>query len=401
VVALCYRPGSSSVSGKAAVDDGDCLEHPVDHDPVGRAEVDDDLCGERAGGGTDPRLPIVSRAVAIRRLSATAAVPLTMLAIAVTIVGGQEGDRTFLAVARADGALVPIAISDGQEWWNRWPWAVESDEVKALPVPATLDKISDDWLPAGVRLPVEWTMQRQDGRRRKVRLQRPIRPPGWQMMETIALQSDYHVSPDKGGNQYSFDEIGIAIAGVGELSAFATASPAESRRILGRLNQRLLEIEQAEIARWLQQRRESPGGDPRPITLSRTYHDPAPRVDEPFGLVRAVRRFKGRTYYYLTGEKLFKMGLKDLADCKMNLSFDGIVITRSDGTIVFEKLNASAYAEYCGDAASWMTPLAVVERRDRVIWVVKYSVEDGYNYGLFDPEANENIALKGSWDMRN
>jgi hypothetical protein len=329
-----------------------------------------------------------------------AAVPLTILVLALTTVIGQQRDWTFLAIVRTDGALVPIAIFDGREWWNRWPWAEESGDVKSLKVPATLETIPDEWLPAGTRLPVQWTLQRLDGRRRSLRIQRPIRPSGSQLMETIALRSDYPVSPDKVGNQYSSDEIGVAIAGAGELSGFASVQPAESQRILGRLKQRLLELEHAEIARWLQERRESPGADPQPITLTRAYRGPAPVVDHAFGLEKAAQRFKARTYYYLTGEKLFKMGLKDFPDCKMNLSFDGVVITRPDGNIISEKVSAGAYAGYCGDSSGWMTPLAVLFLNDRVLWVVKHSVEDGYDYGLFDPDLSDNIELKGSWGLR-
>ena len=136
------------------------------------------------------------------------------------------------------------------------------------------------------------------------------------MMETIALQSDHRVSSDKVGNQYSSDEIGVALAGAGELQAFTNPSRAESQRILGQLKGRLLELEKAEVARWLKERRESPGADPEPITLSRAFRGPAPVPDEPFGLEKATGRFKGRTYYYLTGEKLFRMGLKDLPDLR-------------------------------------------------------------------------------------
>jgi hypothetical protein len=265
----------------------------------------------------------------------------------------------------------------------------------------TLDAVPVDWLPPGIRLPAEWILQRQSGARTRLRVRQPIRPAQWDLMDTIALHSDYRVGTANAGHLGGYEELGVAIAGAGELSAFANASPAESRRILGHLKQRLLEVEEAEMARWLEERRESPGGDPQPITLSRTYRGPVPGVDEPFGLERAVRRFKGRTYYYLTGEKLYLMGLKDFPDCKVNLSFAGIVIAHADGKIVSEKVSAGAYAEYCGDAAESMTPLAAVLLNGRMIWIVKYSVEDGYDYGLFDPDANEEIALKGSWGLRH
>jgi hypothetical protein len=59
---------------------------------------------------------------------------------------------------------VPIAVYDGSEWWNRWPWAAEGDEVRALPVPATLARIPPEWLPPGLSLPATWTLQRERAR---------------------------------------------------------------------------------------------------------------------------------------------------------------------------------------------------------------------------------------------
>jgi hypothetical protein len=69
--------------------------------------------------------------------------------------------------------------------------------------------------------------------------------------------------------------------------------------------------------------------------------------------MRAERPVNGRTYYHVTGEKPYALG--DAADdsCKMNLSFDGVVATDRTGRVAFENVSAFAYAEYCGDAASW------------------------------------------------
>jgi hypothetical protein len=69
------------------------------------------------------------------------------------------------------------------------------------------------------------------------------------------------------------------------------------------------------------------------------------------------------------GEKLYLLLLKDHRDCEMNRSFEGVVV--ADRTLVL---------------------------KGRLLWVLKNSVEDGYSYGLFDPNSNETLELKGLWD---
>ena len=324
------------------------------------------------------------------------------LAVINITAGSQERERTFLGVMRQDGLLIPIAIYDGQEWWNRWPWAAESDEIKALPIPASLEDIPQDWLPPGgrPRLPIEWILLGTSGALTRVQVGRPVRPSTWQLMDTIGLQTNYRVRPDKTRGLYDYDEIGVAIAGAGELGRFQKATRGESQRIITRLMKRLLNIENEGIARWLQERREMPDAARDPVTLTRTFRGDESGSIPTFTLTKAVRPINGRTYYYLDGEKLYLMGLKRHPDCKMNLSFEGVVIANRDGEIFSETVHAAAWAEYCGDRASWMDPLATLHLKDRVIWIVKYSVEDGYDYGLFDPDANRSVEPKGSWELR-
>src|SRR5262245_58505088 len=71
----------------------------------------------------------------------------------------SEG-AVFVGILRRDALFLPIAIHDGRDWWNAWPFSHESDEsVKGLPLPDSLDAIPDDWLPPGIRLPRDWGVQ--------------------------------------------------------------------------------------------------------------------------------------------------------------------------------------------------------------------------------------------------
>jgi hypothetical protein len=66
-----------------------------------------------------------------------------------------------------------------------------------------------------------------------------------------------------------------------------------------------------------------------------------------------------------------------------------------DAKVVSERLSAAAWDGYCGDPASWTEPLAALVLKGRLLWVLKNSVEDGYFYGLFNPNSNEPLELKG------
>ena len=41
-----------------------------------------------------------------------------------------------------------------------------------------------------------------------------------------------------------------------------------------------------------------------------------------------------------------------------------------------------------------MEPIATLQRNDGVVWIVRHGVEDGYEYGLFDPNTNEPVTLR-------
>src|SRR4051794_5922032 len=102
----------------------------------------------------------------------------------------QPPPATFVGVVGSDGALTPIAIFDAHEWWNPWPWAAESDEIKTLPLPPAIDAIPSDWLPPGVRLPRDWRLLRPSGKTVPVKVLRPVRAELEHLMDTISLTTD-------------------------------------------------------------------------------------------------------------------------------------------------------------------------------------------------------------------
>ena len=328
-------------------------------------------------------------------------IPLTagavgLLTLAVGLYA-EVATPTFLAAVSREGSLIPIATFDGREWWNRWPWGGDRDEIRSLPIPPSLEAIPGDWLPPATRLPSEWRMLRLTGGTVPLRAVRPTRPAGWNTMETIAILSDYRMQGDEA---YAGDEIGVAIAGPGQLGRFVTPSRRETNDVLGKLRGRLAALEELEIAKWKKQWFESQGNREAPSLKPVRWPDSRP--DDPiFGLVRADSPIDGRTYYYLDGEKLFLLGVKDQPEgCKLNLSFEGVVIAARDGRVLSDHVSAHAYAEYCGDRSSWSTPLATVRLGGRVWWIMNGGVEDGYDYILFDPDANESVTLKGTWALR-
>ena len=313
-------------------------------------------------------------------------------------VAQRQTAATFLAIVRYDGALVPIAIHDGREWWNRWPWAGESDEeVKSLRVPATTGSVPADWLPPGVVLPADWRMLSiESGTRQTLRATRPARQPGFQLVSTIVLLTDLP-RPSTPETSSGEEPIGVALAGAGELGRFTSPPEAITRRITNALQPRLDALEADALAEWKKERESN--GAAKPVTLTRTYRHGDDARRSPFGL-SSTAPVAGKVYHYLTGEKLYKLGLKDSPDCKVNLSFEGVLTTATDGRVIAEKISAFAYAEYCGDAASWMEPLATLHLNGRILWICRDSVEDGYEYALFDPETTDRIPLKGEWQFR-
>ena len=166
------------------------------------------------------------------------ALAFASLGALVDVAALQRTEPTFLAVIDPDGLLTPIAVYDGQDWWNRWPWSAESEEIRALPLPRTLADIPDDWLPAGRRLPVNWTVLRPSGDRVGIRALNPTRRSGFQMMDTITIKTTFSRRP---GEDF---EDAAAIAGPGRLGRFVSPSRVEDRRIREQLHETIVKLQQ-------------------------------------------------------------------------------------------------------------------------------------------------------------
>jgi len=306
------------------------------------------------------------------------------------VVAAQPGPApTFLAVVRADGLVVPIAIYDGRTWWNRWPTGADDPDIQVLAVPPTLREVPASWLAPGQALPVSWRylgLPRGSG---AFRLIRPARPAHSDLMDTIALKCDLAISkvPSSGGDAER--EIGVSISGEGQLGRATVASGAEASAILRQLGQRVQVLERAEMDRW---RRESNGTIPMNLRLD------ARSEDKP-QFVHAGTTRSGERYYSVSSGKIYRVVGGD--DCGVNLSTRGVIVLRGDGRLLSEHLSTDAFAEYCGDAAEYTEILATLTIRGRILWILKISLEDGFGYDIYDPEQHEPVGLKGRWGTSN
>jgi hypothetical protein len=305
---------------------------------------------------------------------------------------------TFVGVVGSDGALTPIAVFDGRDWWNAWPWATESDEVKALPVPPSLEAIPADWLPPGTRMPSDWTVLRHSGATARLKALKPVHATLDGLMETFTITTTFRSDPDGGA---------LAIAGPGVLGTFVNPNRDETEGVSRQLTRRIEALERDEIDRWRHEQKGSGMDTASPLTRVYMTSTPAGNkyvtnrpIDESsdYGLTKASDRIQGKTYYYLSGEKLFKAKPDD--DCKINLSTNGLVVVDRAGAVFSEKISAWAYAGSCGDAAESTMPLGTVRIGTRMLWVMRVNLEDGFDYTLFDPFVGDSVELKGGWEYR-
>ena len=336
----------------------------------------------------------------MRRLSLfLSALGLVSFAALVDVVAFQQTGPAFVAVIDSEGLLTPIAVYDGHEWWNRWPWGAESDEIKALPLPRTIGDIPGDWLPAGLHLPQNWTLLRPSGDRVSIRAVNPTRRSGFQLMETIAIRTTFRKRP---GEDF---EDAAAIAGPGRLGRFVEPSRAEAGRLREQLQETVVKVQQDEIRRWLAEMRGA--GEPVP-SLTRVERVETPSgitivpvaSDAPlFGLTKADVPVAGNRYYYhLSGSDLYTMRAGE--DCKMHLSTEGVVVV-ANGRVVSHRLASTAYDGFCGDAPEWMTPIAAFTLNGKTRWIMRDDLEEGHDYLLFNPDTGDIEPLKGSWANRN
>jgi hypothetical protein len=325
---------------------------------------------------------------------AACAVLLSRAAPAVT----APPPATFVGVLGGDGALTSIAVFDGHDWWNAWPWAAESDEVKALPVPSSLDTIPADWLPPGLRMPRDWRVLRHSGATARLKALRPVQATLDGLMDTFTITTTFRPGADGDA---------LAIAGPGVLGTFVTPSRDETERVLRRLTSRIETLERNALDQW---QGEHIGSEMNTASaLTRVYMTTGPAgnkyvtvrpADEgpDYELTKVSDRIQGRTYYYLSGEKLFKV--KPADECMINLSSNGLVVVDRGGAVSSDTISSWAYSEYCGDAPESTMPLGTVRIGTRMLWVMRVNLEDGFDYTLFDPLLGDGVELKGGWGFR-
>jgi hypothetical protein len=276
-------------------------------------------------------------------------------------------EPVFIAVVRQDGSMVPLAASDGRQWWNRWPVEFDPDAV-----PADLRSVPRSWLPPGTRLPERWEMTIAGGRRSTLHVLKPIVTTLLEE-QTIGLQTDAVIDA-AGSNALQ----GLAVTGGARAGGFVSATPAETAGLGAQLTPRILEIEAEEIRRWAKDTQRSSSV----IAGLREVTRPGEVQESLIGFRRAELGVPGRVFYHAAGQRLYEGAVPATPDCKMNMSFEGVVITDVEGRVISESLSAFAYAEYCGDAASWSEPIGAVQVGNQLIWVYQENLEDGYFYGL-------------------
>jgi hypothetical protein len=324
---------------------------------------------------------------------------LTVIALSILVAATRaEPPPTFLGVLDDQGRLTPIAVYDGTSWWNRWPWAGESEEVRGLPLPPSLSTIPADWLPPGAPLPVNWRAF-TSGKLVPFRALRPIRRQEFALMDTVLISTTYRGIP------YSEDT--PAISGPGTLKSFVDVSNAEADRILRQLESRIATLEADAIARW---KKEAAARGEQDIALTRTYlvphspetrfvNTPPPGDDRDYGLFKGPAPIDGRTYHYLSGGRFFELRSGDA--CKLSLSTEGFVAVDRAGHVESEKITSALTEFLCGNPSEAVYYLTTVTIGRHSWWVVKIGLEDGDDYGLLDPRTGEPVEIKGLWSMRS
>jgi len=334
-----------------------------------------------------------------RRHGRTALLPFLLAAVLTVPLStqAQRPNATFLGVLDDQGRLTPIAVYDGSHWWNRWPWAAESEEVRRLPLPRSLSAIPADWLPPGVRLPVDWRALTS------VKLVpfhtlRPTRRQDFALMDTVLLSTTYR------GQPYAEDT--LAISGPGTLRSVVALSNAQAGGILHQLESRIALLEADAIARW----REEGGvdGGRRGVALTRIYVSDGPTGtryantppdgDPDGGLVRAPAQIDGDIHYFLLGEKFFQPGPAE--ECLVSLTTNGLVTVAADGRVRSEKISSGASDQFCADSGDVPIFLGTITVGSQSWWIVKTGVEGGDDYGLIDPRSGEWVEIKGLWSSR-
>jgi hypothetical protein len=311
-------------------------------------------------------------------------------------------DSVFVGILRSDALFLPIAVNDGRNWWNAWPFSYEGDEsVQQLRLPDSLESVPENWLQPGSRLPRVWRVQMVRGGERVIRLGRPARPPGFSMAAMIALETDYATrrNPD---NQDNDSEEGVAVAGRATLGRFAQAPATTARAIVAAMSTDLLAAESREIAFRINERQSAPDWDRKPVVFPANERERRAMPLSSYSLTRAVHTEPAGTFYLFQGQKDY--GRRPWPDCDATVDFSGIVVQDSTGRVSVRSLGAYTTLECSRDNAIVVgfEPLASLHWKGPTLWIVRLGAEDGFEYGLLNPADADPFAMqmKGAWQLR-
>lgn len=302
----------------------------------------------------------------------------------------------LVAIVRMDGLLVPIAVHDGTEWWNAWPFA-SNDKVSAILLPGSVSDMPKDWLPPSVSLPRGWTMWPLDRTgRREIRI-RGFARPDQSIMEMIGLRTDLSMRRSEYAKWANGDgDAGIAVAGDGKIGRFVTPSTggAEWRAILRSLGTRLDDAETEALPDRVRQLNER-GRHPALQLPSAAQRRATPINGE---LRKALHTDADGTWYYFNASREYAR--RTTADCTPVTEFKGIFRREISGNLVVKSFSAFA-TDSCSCSES-LQPLATLQWSGPTLWIVRVNVEDGFDYGLLDPNAADPyfLPMKGLWDLR-
>jgi hypothetical protein len=301
----------------------------------------------------------------------------------------------FLAIAWKDGLLLPFAIHDGAAWWNPWPVGPYGS-LADVPLPASIEETPTNWLPPRTVLRRRWVLWSLDAG-----TQRALQVTGFErsnsVMDFIGLRSDMAVRSTGSRARHEWaGETGVAVAGSATIGRFVKLDEASEdwQTLAPHMKSRLEAAETAAIADWIEDRAASPDAEVRtathPITAAERASTPL-HVD----LFRAVMKEAGRTFYYFSASKRYEgtVGRR----CSPVTEFDGIVTLQDTRLDAIKSLSAFA-TDTCAVGTS-LTPLATLHWHGPSLWIVRGDAEDGFEYGLLDPNAADPhlLFMKGPW----
>jgi hypothetical protein len=265
-------------------------------------------------------------------------------------------------------SLEPIAALSGGRWWFK-SW--RDDAVVDDAIADALGKEPARWLPPGTPLPAAWHLHLFDGRRTRLRLAGSLYVANALMSEPV-VDTDFAM-PRTMQRDGDHDPKGLAAGGDVQVALFGDLPASRHAELLRLLTPHMLEVERAEIQRWLK------GSTGIPVataadaqvnaTLSRFATTPLT-----VGLARVARQ-RNELVYVIEGDK--RLGPKD--DPRFLLS--GAAARSVDGALQV----LGAWSRFPAGEFGGSTAIAVVQRDGASCWVIGHGIEGGTRYVLTRP----------------